>query len=355
MVERIGLLLIVAVALAACEDREDEKKEEAVVRNVPVETALARKTDLRESIVSTSTVDSRNAVDVMAEIPGTVVSLQVDQGDAVREGELLGRLSREELGLGVESARAAVSRLEAEVNRIKPLYDKGIVPRQQYDEAQYRLQEAKAEQRRASLSANDRRVVAPIDGVVAIRYVSPGQQVATGTPLLRIVQPSDLLVYVNLPEAALGRAYEGQEVIVKSDALPDETFEAVVEKVSPVVDSRTGTVRVTIDLAESEGEKKLRPGMFVKTNIVTSKRDAALAIPRRAVTQSERGTYVFVVTDGIARRRDVELGVAEGTMVEVLSGVSAQEQVVVLGKDGLKDGTAVDAQLRDGSSTQDGS
>jgi RND family efflux transporter MFP subunit len=267
-------------------------------------------------------------------------------------------VSREELDLSVDTAKSAVARLEREVERLRPLHEKGIVPRQQFDEAKYRLEEAKAEQRRARTAASDKRIVAPTDGVVALRYVTVGQQVATGTPLFRLVQPDDLIVTVNLPEGALSRVFEGQEAYFVSDALADGDFRGTVEKVSPVVDPRTGTVQVTLDVDESDEKARLRPGMFVKTNIVTKKRDGVLTIPRRAAIRGDEGHWVFVVQDGIAHRRPVELGVSEGTRVEVTSGLAEGEAVVVLGQDGLKDGTAVDPQPKfrgDDSEAGDGS
>lgn len=363
MSERLlSLVLIASVACASigCDGRRGDKDADAgptAPREVPVETVAVAKGDLRESIVSTSTVDSRNAVDVMAEIPGTIVELAVEQGDEVQKGQLLGRVSREELSLGVESARAAVARLEAEVQRLRPLYEQGILPRQQYDEAVYRLEEARAEQRRANISASDRRVTAPAAGIVAIRYVNPGQQVATGTPLFRVVQPDDLIVTVNLPETALGKVFEKQPAFLNSDALEGREFAGVVEKVSPVVDPRTGTVRVTIDVVEPAPDEPviLRPGMFVRTFIVTAEKKGVLTVPRRSVSSTESEDFVFVAVDGIARRREVRLGVSEGTRVEVLEGLSEGDQVIVLGKDGLKDGTAVSAELREAEPLRDGS
>ena len=344
------LLAFVLIGSVACDgnDGEKDKEEQGAPKSVPVETIAVAHADLRETIVSTSTVDSRNAVDVVAEIPGTVVELAKEQGDPVTKGQQLARVSREELSLGVQTAKSAVARLEREVERLRPLFEKGILPRQQYDDAQYRLEEARTEQRRANMSASDRRVTAPTDGVIAIRYVNLGQQVATGTPLFRIVQPQDLVVHVNLPESSLAKIHEGQLAYLSSDAVGEDEFASKVEKISPVVDPRTGTVRVTLTLADLEPEKaaKLRPGMFVKAFIVTEARTGVLAIPRRAVSRSDDGPFVFVVSGGAASRRPVQLGVAEGARVEIVEGLTDGESVVVLGHDGLKDGTAVDEQPR---------
>lgn len=351
----IALVFVVGFVIA-CDQSDEDKGEDpaAAPKKVPVEVVDAESRDLRSSIVSTSAVDSRHAVDIVAEIPGIVVNLDVEQGDSVKKGQRLARVQREELNLGVENAASNVARLEREVARLEPLFEKGIVSQQAYDEAAYRLQTAQAEAKRARTASDDMRVTSPIDGVVAIRHVNIGQQVATGTPLFRVVDPDDLIVEVNLTEQALGKVFEGQASYITSDALSNREFSGTVERISPVVDPRTGTVRVTIDLDESSADgadagspaPKLRPGMFVKVNVVTSERPGVVAIPRRAVVDVEGRNRVFVVTGETVERREVELGIAEGSMVEVIDGIEVGEDVVVLGQDGLKDGTPVVAETR---------
>jgi multidrug efflux pump subunit AcrA (membrane-fusion protein) len=373
-------MLALIVSVAACKGGgadDTDAGEAAAPKKVPVEVVDVERRDLRASIVSTSAVDSRQAVDIVAEIPGIVVDLDVEQGDTVKKGARLARVQREELNLGLETATSNVSRLEREVERLKPLFDKGIVSQQVYDEARYRLETAVAEQKRAKTASADMRVTSPIAGVVAIRHVNIGQQVATGTPLFRVVDPDDLIVHVNLTEQVLGDVFEGQAAYVASDALDGAEFSGTVEKISPVVDPRTGTVRVTIDLeelandqaaadakpsdtgadeaapkADSSGKTRpaprLRPGMFVKVNVVTSQRPDVLVVPRRAVVEVEGRKRVFVVTGETVEARDVDLGIAEGSVIEVTDGVEEGEQVVVLGQDGLKDGTPVVAEMRRG-------
>lgn len=343
------LLVGLSVALASgCKDEEDaEADAPSAPRSVPVETVSAAARTLRESIISTATVDSKSAVDVVAEVPGVVITLDTEQGETVKKGQRIAQIQREEVNFGVSSAKTAVQRLESEVERLRPLYDKGVISRQVFDEAQWRLQEARSEQKRASMAASDLRAVAPMAGVVAMRYVNLGQQVATGTPLFRIVDPEELIVAVNLPENSLGKIFEGQEAYVESDALPDQTFNGKVERISPVVDPRTGTLRVQLSLDEAAA-KTLKPGMFVKAHIVVSQRPDAVAIPRRAVVFTDDQSNVFVVEDKTALRKPVKLGVNDGTWVEILSGINMGDKVVVLGQEGLKSGTPVDAVEREG-------
>lgn len=359
----LGFSLIFALG---CENGEkDEEKAEAeaasVTRKVPVEAVEVVERDIRDTLESTAAVDARQAVDIVAVVPGVVVSLDVEQGDTVKKGERLAKIQREELNLGVQAASSAVGRLQQEVDRLKPLLDKGVISRQMYDEARYRLEEARGEQRRARVAVGDTRVTTPMDGVVAMRAVNLGQQVATGTPLFRVVDPAELIVVVNLPETALGDVFEGQSSYITSEALDDARFPATVERISPVVDPRTGTIRVTLRIDEAEDviteeekqpeeaappARQLRPGMFVKTYIVTSERENALVVPRRAVTYLDDRAMIFVVESGVAIRKPVVTGIAEGSLIELREGVSSGDSVIVLGQDGLKDGTPVDVEMR---------
>jgi membrane fusion protein (multidrug efflux system) len=342
-----AVVLIALLILGGCSKKEEVEEAPQQVRKVPVEVVKTANRTIRDTLVSTSTVDARTAVDVVAEVPGVVIALDVEQGDEVKKGQRIAQVQREELNFGLDSARSVVGRLEGEVERLKPLYEKGVISRQVFEEANWRLQEARSEQKRAGMAASDLRSTAPMSGVVALRYVNLGQQVATGSPLFRIVDPSNLIVAVNLPENALGRIFEGQAAYLESDALPGKRFDGAVERISPVVDPRTGTLRIQISLSD-EAAKALRPGMFVKTHIVTSERSDVLAIPRRAVIFVDDQATVFTVAQDIATRKSVELGITEGSWVEITSGLSAEDRVVVLGQEGLKSGTPVDPVQRDG-------
>lgn len=341
------VILLALIILGGCSKKEEVADTPQQVRKVPVEVVTAVQRTIRDTLVSTSTVDARTAVDVVAEVPGVVINLDAEQGDTVKKGQRIAQIHREELNFGLDSARTVVGRLEGEVERLKPLYEKGVISRQVFEEANWRLQEARSEQKRAGMAASDLRSTSPMSGVVALRYVNLGQQVAMGTPLFRIVDPTQLIVAVNLPENALGRIFEGQAAYLESDALPDQRFQGTVERISPVVDPRTGTIRVQVTLSD-ETAKALRPGMFVKTHIVTNERPDVLAIPRRAVIFADEQATVFTVADDIATRRSVELGVTEGAWVEITAGLNAEDRVVVLGQEGLKSGTPVDPVQRDG-------
>jgi membrane fusion protein, multidrug efflux system len=349
--QRHGVVLFLLCAgLLGCPDKEVKKdKKKVAAAPVPVEVRVATRADLSETLLSTTTVASRKTLEMIAESPGVVTRVHVEVGDTVKARQPLLRMRREEVDLGLSAAKSAVKRLEREVRRMDPLLEKGIVSEQSVERVKDQLGEARGEVKRAELMEKDLRVVAPFDGVVARATVEVGQQVGLGTPLVQIVDPQDLIVDVPVPEIQLSKLYVGQRATIESDALVGVSFKGKVERISPVVDPRSGTVGVRVAVSSPEGETedqrtRLRPGMFVKVRLATQTRSDVVTIPRRSVLRRDDITKVFTIRDGLAEERLVRLGIFEGNAVEVLEGVTENEQVVVLGQDGLRQGTLVAVQ-----------
>jgi membrane fusion protein (multidrug efflux system) len=126
---------------------------------------------------------------------------------------------------------------------------------------------------------------------------------------------------------------------VSFDAIPGEAFDASILRVSPVVDPETGTFKVTV--AVTDPANRLKPGMFGRFQIIYERRENVLLIPRMAVLEDDAEKSVFVVEDGVARRRTVETGYSRGENIEVVEGLSGEESVITLGQTGLKDGAEV--------------
>ena len=153
-----------------------------------------------------------------------------------------------------------------------------------------------------------------------------------------------LLGYLFVPEKEFRRLRPGQPAQVSVDAIPGKTFEASILRVSPVVDPETGTFKVT--LAVTDPDKRLKPGMFGRFQVIHERRENALLIPRMAVIEDETQISVFVVEEGIARRRSIQTGYSRGEHVEITEGLSGDEAVVTLGQTGLKDGSEVSVVTR---------
>jgi membrane fusion protein (multidrug efflux system) len=181
-------------------------------------------------------------------------------------------------------------------------------------------------------------VEAPISGVIASRSIKTGNFVQINTPIFRIVDTSRLEATLNVPERELVTLKAGLPVALVVDALPGKTFKGTVDRVSPVVDSGSGTFRVVCAFT---GDGILQPGMFGRIKIDYDQRADALVVPRVALLEDDGDPAVFVVNGDKTKRVPVKLGYMDGSWAEVREGVKEGEQVVVAGKTALRDGSVV--------------
>jgi membrane fusion protein (multidrug efflux system) len=206
----------------------------------------------------------------------------------------------------------------------------------------YDLENTRAANRLANLELSYTNVVAPISGVIASRSIKTGNFVQINTPIFRIVDNSRLEATLNVPERELATLKAGQPVKLLVDALPGKTFEGVVDRIAPVVDSGSGTFRVICAFAGGDAQSGLlQPGMFGRIRIDYDQRANALVVPRVALLDDEGESAVYTVRKGKAVRVPVKLGYIDGAYAEVRDGLKQGEPVVTAGKVALRDGSAV--------------
>lgn len=346
-------LLALLLALAACDQPSDasakvDAKEEAAV---PVEVVPAEVGDITATLLSTANARARKEVHVYAQTRGVAREVHFEEGDVIRKGDLLVRLGDPEQELAVPAAAATVSRLERERASLEPLVEKGYVARQQFDELLAQLRSAKDQLARTRASVSHLRVQAPIDGILAARKLDPGQQATPGQELFHIVDPDEIEVDIQVPERSLSSVRRDGEAWVQAEATGDVRFPATVRLVGPVVNPQTGTVKVTLsvtkpDAVDAKGRpQRLRPGMFVRAQLITDRREGVVLIPKRAVVYEDEVPHVFVVATADApkaKKVRLTLGFDEEARVEVTTGLAAGDRVVVLGQSGLADGATVE-------------
>ncbi|GBD28211.1 Macrolide export protein MacA [bacterium HR31] len=236
----------------------------------------------------------------------------------------------------VQVARAQVRQAEAGLRQAQAQLRQGEVALRQ---ARSVLAQAEAALRQVESLFEERHVRAPISGVVANLSADPGDTVTAATRLLQVVAVSTVEASVAVAESDLGRLRVGMPAVVRVDAFPDRTFTGRVARIAPVVaaDTRTATVRVQVPNREG----LLRPGMTARLDVTLARRESVLTVPVHAVVSRDGKQVVFVVQDGVARARAVQLGLADGTRVEVVGGLRAGERVVVEGQETLRDGVPV--------------
>jgi membrane fusion protein (multidrug efflux system) len=344
--------LAALLALTACGNANGENgKDEADkgVAAVPVEVAATKRAEMAAIYTGTAPVEAERKAFVMPKVKGEIRSVLADEGQRVREGEVLARLDGDQLRLEVALAAATMRKLERDYQRNVELQDKGLISAVSLDNLKYELEAAKASWELAQLQLSYTNIRSPIRGTVTQRLdvvkvgntVTPvGGVIESADSSLFVVEDLDsLILRVNVPERELAKLSVGQLAELSFDAVPGRSFAGQIALISPYVDSATATFGVRIRVTETGG--LLRPGMFARVAIVYERKPDALQIPRTALLDGDGPPKVFVVQDGKAAERAVSLGLSNGAMIEVVEGLKDGEQVVVVGQGAVKPGAAV--------------
>ena len=255
------------------------------------------------------------------------------------EGTVLAKLDGDRLALELSESRARLQKLQSDFQRNINLREKGLISEGDFDKLKYEMEALEASYELAKLELDYTLIRAPISGVVSWRFVRLGNTVEIGEPLFRVTSLDPLVAYLFVPEREYRRIEAGKPVGIQIDALGDEPIVASVTRMSPVVDPETGTFKLTIEI--SDETRRIKPGMFARIGVVVDQRENALRIPRGALLEDDSTTSVYVVKDGVAEQRAVETGFSDRGMVEIVSGLSDDEQVVTVGQLGLIDGAKV--------------
>ena len=337
---------------AAGEDAADGNEEgdaEDEAPPIPVETALPDRGNVYAVFSGTAPIEAFAEADVVAKVAGEIRELLTEEGQAVNEGDILAKLDGDRLALELSESRARLQKLQKDFQRNVNLKEKNLISEGDFDKLKYELEALQASYNLAKLELDYTMIRAPITGVISRRFVRLGNTVEIGEPLFRVTSLDPLVAYLYVPEREYRRIQAGKPVGIQIDALGEETIVASVTRMSPVVDPETGTFKLTIEI--SDESRRIKPGMFARIGVVVDQRENALRIPRGALLEDDQTTSVYVVVDGLAKRRDVETGYSDRGMVEIVSGLTDDEQVVTVGQLGLNDGAKVSIIDRDATPT----
>jgi len=341
-----AIAVALAAALSACKGpdpaqaqaQKPGKPEEAAVDAVPVEGVPASRRAIAASYTGTAALEPRAESQVVAKTSGVALEVLVEEGQHVKAGQPLVRLDPDRARLAVAQAEAQLRKLENNYHRARQLAEQQLISAGEVDQMRYDLENARAHYNMTRLELSYTTVVAPISGVVASRSIKAGNFVQINTPIFRIVDTSRLEATLNVPERELSTLKAGQPVSLQVDALPGRTFQGVVDRVAPVVDSGSGTFRVVCAFAGDDG---LQPGMFGRLRIDYDQRADALVVPRVALLDDQAEPAVYTVRDSKAVRVPVKLGYSDGEWSEIRDGLEEGEPVVTAGKVALRDGSVV--------------
>lgn len=399
-----ALLLSASCGGSKANVRKDESNTTLQPSAVDVTTASAIVRELPRFFEATGSLTGDEQTDVAPSVAGKVVAIGVDLGSYVKRGQMIVRLddvdaklrvqqavaqveqskaalrqAEEKVGVRpgqsfdpnkipeVANARVALDLAEKNLRRAEKLIESGDVSKSVYDQqraqrdqlkqvyesslslarqnfaavatARANVANAESQLGLARRSLSYALVFSPIDGFVTERTADLGEYVSPTTKVATIVRINPLRVRIDIPEQAIPAVTVGQSVSVTTSAWPDKNFSGRIARISPNVTptSRTMTVEAEIE----NGSGALKPGQFATVRILQSRAQAAVLVPARAVRTESGVSRVFVIKDGRAQERQVQLGQSEGDLVEIKGGVAADEVVATSNIEQLSDGMAV--------------
>ena len=283
-------------------------------------------------------LEAEVAVEVYAEADRKVRALLVEEGDRVRRGQVLLRLEDAEQQSALAKVSSQLEKARREFERQRSLWERELISEQAWSEARYELEQLEIELLDAERELQYTEVRAPITGVVTARLVNIGDHVQVNAHLFDLVDFDSIVARVFVPEKELARLDVGQDARLLPQT-GEQEYLAAVKRIAPIVDPRSGTVKVTLDVPGGHG---LVPGMYVEVELVAETEDDALLVPKRALVWDQDQAYVYrVAGDERAERVRVRPQLEERDFVSVGEELALGDRVVVAGQAGLKNGARV--------------
>ena len=375
-----GVLLAVPIMVGGCSTASQPGGASSTQSAAPARSPQARlavemtsvvRSDLESRLAFDGTLVGLAEVDVVPGIAGKLETVRVDLGDRVWRGDPLAQIRDDDLASQVRQAEHAFAVAQATLrqrevdltlaettrDRSRQLFEEQLVARDQLEEVESRAQSAAAQVdlARAQFAQNEARldevrillgkatVRSPLDGFVAKRHADVGAFASTNAPVVSVVDISRVKLVAHIVERDFRRVQEGLRTRVSVDAYPGERFDGIVARVAPVLDERTRTAEIQVEIANADF--RLKPGMNARVEVVSERRENVLVLPRTAFVDTATARGVFTVrrdaAGDVATFVSVETGVQDGDRVEVVAGIAEGEEVVTTGAAGLSDGDLV--------------
>ncbi len=383
--------------------KKDETKRGRMNQVPLVEVAPVIQGLIEEKISRTGDIAPSAQVTIYSKVQGWVGKINVREGDLVKTGQVLVTLDTREAEAAVAQAEAslgaAIARLkqvkataeetvqsqiqqtkanlelaEADLKRAQELHEKNFIARQQMDEARTRynvakaaydlalnsirqrtwendiaLAEAQVNQARATLELNKAQlanliILSPMNGGITKRFVDPGTMVKDTTPILTLMDLSEMKMVVNVIEKEFIHLQKGQAVKITVTAFPDRAFTGRIQIITPALELQSRTAEIQISIPNPGFV--LKPGMFGRAEILLRSNPKAVLVPIQSLLSESEKDFVYVLKENQVSRRPIRKGAVRDTVVEILQGLTPGEQVVTAGHYALKDGIQVRLSLK---------
>ena len=344
---KLFILLTVAIAAFSCNNQTSSETTDLAV---PVSVENIKRKSIQQFIGTTGTAKSIYETELYSEIAADYQLLLNPRtgkhyrlGDKVQKGDVIVKLEDAEYenGIAIESKELNLEIADFEYEKSKSLYDKGGVTLRELRNAELSQTNAKIDYERAEIQLAKMEIVAPFSGIIVdLPFYSEGVRVASGQPMVSLMSYNKMYIEINLPEKNISDVKVGQEVVITNYTLTEDTITGLVSELSPIISDETRTFAGKLQIENPE--LKLRPGMFVKANIITAQKDSAIVIPKDVIMSGSRGKYVFVVgRNSAADDRRITTGISNQDEIEIIEGLKPNDRLIIKGFETLRDNSKV--------------
>jgi len=315
---------------------------------VPVVTTVPERRAFGVQLEAVGTALANESVEITSKVTNTITAIRFEEGQRVRRGAVLVELDRATVAAELAEAEANLAESRNQFNRGRDLSVTQALSRAQLDQLETAVKTGEARVAAARARSNDTVIRAPFDGRTGFRRVSLGGLVNSGAVITTLDDTSVIKLEFTVPQTFLGELVRGLPVQATVEGLPNRVFEGKVATIGSRIDTVTRSIAVRAELPNADGV--LRPGMFMSVN-VKGRETPTLMLPEEALVPEQGKTYVYVVADGRAERREVRTGGRVPGSVAVLAGLKDGERVIVEGTQRVRDGALVAeaAPERDGT------
>ncbi|PAJ75802.1 hypothetical protein CJF42_02865 [Pseudoalteromonas sp. NBT06-2] len=337
LLPRIYLMTVLTITLflSACSEPQVNEKNEEVVYKVPVETVSLENKNIKNTYKTTAVLEAKSESKVTNKVTGMINNVLVEEGMQVKKGQILALIDDESYQLEYERASIDLASATAEYNRSKPNKGKQLISAKDLEKLEFLVKSRRNQQQITAIKVRDSKVRAPISGVIASRSVKAGNMTSgPDSEMFHIVALDNLQGVVYLPEVQMNSVHLGQKARLRFPANGDKEVSAQIVLVSPIIDTQSGTFKVTLQVTNDQGN--LKPGMFAKVALTLDEHKNVQVVPLKALLVTDSETSLFVIKDNKANKIIVETGYEEAGFVEILTPLDIDSQIVIVGQQSLK-------------------
>jgi len=318
--------------------------------NLPTVTvARIKKQPINSFLILNGVVEPERKVEIYARLSTYVKNIIREEGAFIKKDEILALLDDSEIKISYQQAKIQLKQAEITLQdeeknhlRNKKLMDTELISEQDYLASELSSRKAKLDHenkledfKNLQLQLSYTRIRSPISGYITERVIEIGTKVVNNQQVYTVEDFSPLLVKVFVPTSDIVNLKKGMKVQITTDILKGMKFDGKIKLINPRIDVQSGTVKVTIEVFDEQ--LNLRPGMFVETNVLVSKKPEALVIPKKSIVYKRGKPLVFVFDKGKVQQREITTGISERDSIEILSGLEEGDLLVTVGVETLKD------------------